>query len=539
MITLLPRAAACIVLLLGWVGCGPTAPELDPGLLQVIDGLRVLPRGSTLFDEDEEVPEPRGALVRMGPRALPTILYVVEAEGDPWVCYQLMQIAARIGDPCARPALERLLQSPDSLLREGAIDGIGRLGLRESSPALRAAVAKLASEEKFVRLQFLEALYRVGDMQALGEVIEIGKSDRENRFFAAHVLLRHAPLRAALGFTAPYREGGFELFDEELFLPAAEEWYVENVLGEPSPWRQQVPEEFTPPCAAAKRDALALLVKAVADGNGDFSNLRVQAADPAIRDADGERSLVVLSGAGHGQWLAVGIWQPEADAVRCHYYSVTRHDGARSAFPNDCWDATYRTVNLPRSRYLELVAGLRAILEARLVPWWHGTDCGDMWSSYNFVTDIQGLGSPEPSRFCGYECSAERLQFEALRAAERWEWQFLDGLKAAAKAEPTPAARRLFSEFFRSELPHWKSWWWVRDRMLGMAAECGDDTLREPLATFLTPEFTQARKGDPQTASVAATALAKITGVDLRFGADGSARPIVEVAAAYRELLAR
>lgn len=474
----------------------------------------------------------------MGSAALPTILQAAEAEGDSFPRSLLLDIAARIGDPRARPALERQLTSTDPVLREAGLDGVGRLGLAASAPALRAAMAQLPARETFVRLQFLEALYRVGEVQALGEVVEIGKSDSDNRLFAAGILLRHPPLRAALGIATPYEEDSFELVDDDLLLPAAEEWYLESVLGQPSPWRQRVPVEFTPPCAAAKCEALGVLGKTVADGNDDFSNLRVLAVDPAIDAADGVRSLTVLQGAGHGRGLSLCIWQPGVDAVRCHVICVRLLDEARSTVPGDRWALSYRTFTMTSSRYLELIAGLRTVLEARLVPWWHGLafSFSSSWASGDFVTVIQGLDAPERTRYCGYPRSSLRSHYEALRAATCWHDRFLDGLEDAAETEPTPESQQLFSAYFRSELSHWRAWWWVR--MLGMAAACGDATLREPLAGFLTPEFTDVEESAQGTAWAAATALASITGVELRFAADGSVRPIAAVAAAYRELLA-
>lgn len=527
-------------------GAVPAAVVLDPAVMALIERLDDDGQASYWNAADEaSLPEPFGELVRMGPAALPTILQVLEDGGRYERQRRLMMAAVRIGDPRARAELEQLLRSRDPEISYCAVQAVGLLGLRESLPALRAVLAGLDPGAASERLDVLHAMYLAGDQQVIGEVIQIAASHPEVRWLACHVLLVHPPLRRALGYpqadvpirfgTEPPLPGDLEVGNDELFWRAADEWYRENVLGQPSPWRPAAMECFDPPCAAAKRAALTSLLEAVARDNDDITNLRVHPVDPSIGEADSRRELRITIGYGHDQSLAFHVWQPGAGSVEWHTFLVEAVK-ARSAFPRDCWKAKYEVRTIPSARYLELIAGLRTILEAKLEPWWHGPSVAASGSSMDFVVSIQGLGAPEPTSFCGYRGSAVRPRYAGLLAACLWCSRFREGAGEVSQGPPTAAAKLVFSRAFRSELPLCREWWWVIDRMLGLAASFGDETLREPLAGLLA----MTRKGkrvDP-AAEGAATALAAITGVDLRFASDGKPRPLEDVAAAYLQLLA-
>ena len=535
---------ALIAAALSLVGCNPAPPPpeppvLDAAALTLID--RLDDYGPSMTMQGDEVLEPKefGLLVTMGALALPTILHVVETTPDSWTRSRLIDIAGRIGDPRARPLLERLLRSPDRDAQSEAIDAIGRLGIPESLPALRELLATLPPEAGLTRVRVFEACLRVGELSVIGDLLHIALTDRDQRFSAICVLLRHPPLRAALGL-APYHGQNLEFVDRVTFVRAADEWYRETVLAQPSPWRPKTPE-FTPPFAAEKAAAFASLEQAVRGDNDEHCNLRVHARDPRITAEDGERTLTLISGWGHGSSLAIWVWRPGGEVVRGHRF-VLQGRAQRTGFPEDLGAVGYATVTIAPSEYRSLVAGLRTTVEAKLMAWWAGPTRGSSFSSANFTISFAGLDGTSPTRFCGYKGSSDRLRYAGLRAATGLHDRFTEG-KPLAATDLTPQAKHLFSELFRREQSAWAaggdSWWWVRERMVSMARDCGDDTLREPLAQYLAPEYVSAPHSRSRTAAKAVTALAAITGTDLRFAADGTPRPVAEVAAAYRELLAR
>jgi hypothetical protein len=523
----------------------PETPALHPVVVELID--RLDEKGHTMSMTGDVVTSPESfvSLVEMGTEALPTILRVAETTEDLWTRDLLISIAGRIGDARARPLLVRFLQSSRSNSRSEAITALGRLGGAASLPPLRALLDGKAAVDGFTRLQVLEAIYRCGDQGAMGEILAIGLRDETNRFSAARILIRHQPLRDALGFDGPFEAGRFEMIDEDTFFPAADEWYREKVLGEPSPWRATELGDFAPPFQKEKRAAWAVLWKWCARRDGRYSRLRVTAVDPAITEADARRAVTVISGSGHGHGLTVTAWRAESGGgVRGHRF-VFRRSEQRSTFPEDQGTTTYSTVAIAASDYTALVAGLRTPMEANLVRWWAGPRMGMSMSSANFVVSLEGLGEPgDPAvAFCGYAGSRHRVKYLRPRAAVIWMEGFIAKRAPFTEAEPGPDAKALFSAIFRRSQAQWggtkDSWWWVRERMVSLAAAAGDDSLREPLAIYLGPKYTEGEHSVSRTAAKACTALAAITRQDLRFAADGTPSELRGVAKAYQALLER
>lgn len=517
------------------------APNLDPAALALIEELRRSDHRIEQRGDEVTSPESFALLVALGPGALPTILHVAETTDDAWTRDLLIDVAGRIGDPSARPRLERLLGARSASTASEAVEALGRLGSAESIPALRAALAE-HGEVDFEGLHLLETLYLCGEQSALGEVLAVGLAHPEHRFYAAQILSRHQALRDALGFEGPYRD--YEFIDEELFFPAAEEWYREAVLGEPPRCRVTLQAEFSEPHRAEKRSAWELLRQACEDGNDPRSHVRVSPVDPPSYSAGRVRPLSVITGHGHAHYcLDVLAWRAEPDGrVRAHRFRLRRSE-PRSVFPEDLGEVTYATATFDAEDHGGLVAGLRTILSAELTRWWSGPGLGSMWSSGNFTVVLHGLGADvTPMRFCGYPTSDNRVERLAPAAARDWLHDYLAERPPFREAEPDAAARAVFTAIFRREQLQWGSarsldWWWVRERMVMLAGAFGDDTLPRRLAAYLAPEYTGGPRSSLRVTAMACNALAALTGKDLRFGPDGAPRRVREVAADYRALL--
>lgn len=479
-------------------------------------------------------PESFGRLIAMGRDPLPTILQVAERTQDHETRDLLIKVAGRMGDSRARPVLIRFLGAEEPNTVSEAIDALGRLGGAESLPALRRLLVRdrAAPTDSLRELQVLGAMLRCGDENVVGDVLAIADA---NRHYAADILTRYQPLRDALGFEGPYVEGGGTFFDMTLFFLAVEEWYRDAVLGEP---RAATRVDFSQPFREAKRAAWASLVQACEEETSP--TVRARAVDPTSTATD---ALTVISGTGHGQSLDVLAFRTEAGGRwRVHQFRFDRGP-PRSAFPEDEADVGYSTVTFDASAYAGMLAGLRTILNAKLSPWWSGPGRCFMRSIDEIVVCFRGSEEPgcTPARFCGYPGSENRTEYLAPCVALEWTRRCLSTCPPLISGKADAVAKAVFSEVFRSEQPQWgspgKDWWWVRERMVALAAALGDDALRGPLATYLGSECVDGQASLSRTAALACNALASITGRELRFAPDGSPREVREVAARYLALL--
>lgn len=310
---------------------------------------------------------------------------------------------------------------------------------------------------------------------ALGDGLE-----EDDRSYAVELLTRHPPLRRALGFDGRTEEedGPICVLGDEAtrFFRAVDEWYHDELLRKPSPHRPPAEPEFGEPCAVAKRAAWRTLVQGCESEGDPYAQFRAWPSDPVVTDADAWRTVTVVRGAGHGGNLEVLVLQPAAYGARCHRFehqgpSIHRSMEARG-LGNRC-----ATASLSPIRYLELVAGLRTILEARVVRWWSGPGMGSCSSTGNFAITFTGLG-PDPTgaaSFSGYP-SSENLE-QRLKPVAAWVW--LDAFLAAhATFEPAGTdteARRAFAEVCqrRRTGPHDDAWW-VEGRLANLGDEFGD-----------------------------------------------------------------
>lgn len=517
----------------------PRSPVLlDPEVLALICALETHGPGRCMVGDQVTEPAAFGQLVARGRDALPTILQVAETTQNEGTRDLLIDIAGRLGDPRARPLLVRFLGSEEPNTVSVAIGALGRLGGAESLPALRELLSGTESRaDSFRRLQLLEALLRCGDESVLGEVLAMGLAGQRSEY-AAEILTRHQPLRDALGFEGPYREGAGGFFSTALFFPAAEEWYRAAVLGEPP---VATTASFSEPDREAKQAAWELLSRVCEEGNDRCSHVRLRAVDPAASPAGPAPDVTVISGSGHAFSLDLIAFRAEdGDCWRVHEFRY-RRGPPRSSFPGDEAEMVYSTGRLDGPAYRALVAGLRTILAAQLSPWWAGPAHCDWSSTDSVVACLRGLERPDgaPVSFCGYRGSMGRIAQLVPVAAVEWVWGSLSALPPLSREQADPRARRVFSEVFRTELPVWAHGGWVHERLLGLARDSGDETLQAPLATYLEAVVSGRAPPDSRPAAQACTALAAITGNELRFTAAGRPRSVSEVARDYLALLAR
>lgn len=475
-------------------------------------------------------PEPLVQLIRRGADAVPTLLDMLPSVADGWPRRMLVEVLGRSGDPRAREPLERLLGAGERDVAETALEAVGRLGQPASIPALRALQSR-PDHGGFGAAELLAAILRVGDDTMVEPLVDLGLAAAGSRSVAVDALVRHVPLRAALGM----REVPRFLSDDDLFLRAAKEWLLER-RGEPSPWKPAPSFRFAEPFAAEKQAAFALIKTAHRPQGG----VRYVPVDVTTTGDVPELPVAVLYCWGHARGIGLDVWQPRGATVRLHRFGMV-HGKAHSAFAGDTMQAEYAVAEVPAVVLQRVLAGMRAALAARVLAWWNGPELAVWWSSSDFGVVLSGIvaGDAAPS-FCGYEDSYNLLRCAGLQAARDWHLRIV-GETACESVPVGDDGRRLFCDQWRRCTAPWSddSWWFVRERMVAMAGAFGDVSLVPDLRTFLDPRFAEGKDSAARTAANACTALAALTGVERRFEIDRAPRKVADAAQDYREVLDR
>jgi hypothetical protein len=486
----------------------------------------------------------------MGKAAVPDILEALRAcEGpgaDPrsadWTGTVLLMVLDAMREPSLREALEGMLASPVPAIRKGALDALARLGSKESAPALRRL---LEAPDSWVRRRDSDllcgwgAFAACGEPLAIGEILALAKRGGEgNASKAADVLSENPALRAALGFQGESSAIGYESFDRELFLKAAEEWYAVQVLGAPSPHRAPENPAFSEPYGEAKRSAWKALAESCADPRGSLGAVRCRPRDPEVKAADLSVPLWWVTGSGHGHTLDAVAFRPGVCSVRAVKFS---YGSSRkpSAFPEDSHEAALRSAEIPLEAFGSLLAGLRTILEARAEEWWSGPGTHSGFSTGDFLVFVRSpeRDLPWAAQFCDYPNTREKPLWLRLSVAWRWFRDFEKASLPWAPAAPDAGSRREFSAVFlglQESMGGRGHWWFVHERMLALARDFADETLVPPLAAWLA-EGDPRKPGEDRRLCRAVNALARLTGEDLRFDPEGKPRPLEDVARDYRE----
>lgn len=92
-------------------GGSPPVASLDPAALELIAALGRGPHEISWHGDEVITPVQMPALLKLGSRAVPTILHAIETTTDDWTRDCLIEVAGRLGDRRARPILERMLEA--------------------------------------------------------------------------------------------------------------------------------------------------------------------------------------------------------------------------------------------------------------------------------------------------------------------------------------------------------------------------------------------------------------------------------------------
>jgi len=116
-----------------------------------------------------------------------------------------------------------------------------------------------------------------------------------------------------------------------------------------------------------------------------------------------------------------------------------------------------------------------------------------------------------------------------VRVPNQIAWRILTeaSLEGAASEEPDPEDRTLLSKTWSQSTEGFERPWYATRALLEFASRAGS-------ADVLPFVLEQLDSKDSDFRSLAVDAIASITGLDLRRGPDGAARPLDEVVTAYR-----
>lgn len=516
------------------------APPLRADVVELLNELLVvLPAGWCYGDE---MPRPQAfeRLIELGGDALPTLLHLTEATHDDVTLHMLLAAIARIDGTRALSACKRLLGVGDGALRRAAMAALVGVG---SAEALRMLKDQPDYAEAVDRIELRKARLRLGDGDAVPELLRLGFSDPKLEEPVAQALAWYAPLRQAARFEDPPSESSGPSFDEGLFLRFADDWYHRVVLHQRSPWASTAPDAIGPPFATARRDAFRMLLDCMGM-SGVPMRAKAPSQGPEFAQRPALRALLAEHHS-HGTVLRVLLAETHGEASVLHvfqWYPLR----SKIRFPGDNQGCFYSCREMTTAAYDEVVAGLHTILEAKMEPWWEGP-----WSSFSSSNSqravaIDGItATARRACFSGVGFSSEPDPAVTLEAASRWFDLMLERHAPVTMTVCSPAARTAFSAWFREQFLVWQgepamtSWeGWLRQQVVAMAADAGDASLVVPLRHFLDARYRDGgRYGVPAAAS-AVNALARLTGIELRYEADGKARPLGVVAGEYERALA-
>jgi HEAT repeat protein len=101
---------------------------------------------------------------------VPHLIQHLASDPDGLVRLQAAETLGALGDRVALPPLTSALQDPDEGVRSYAAESLGQLGERGVMPELRALLA--VEQDPMVRASVYQALYQLGDEQALASLLE-------------------------------------------------------------------------------------------------------------------------------------------------------------------------------------------------------------------------------------------------------------------------------------------------------------------------------------------------------------------------------
>lgn len=528
-----PLAPSLLCVLLGMTACARPFPR-DPEVMGLVEAITRAEQRFEWTNDTVVAPAAVADLIRRGSATVPTLLDVLPTITDSWTRSMLLEALGRIGDPRACEPLERMLARPTREIPDGVLPALVRLAQPRSIPALRALLAR-PDRGGFRKTDLLGALLRVGDESVLEPLIDRGMEVAEDTLDALETvdaLVQFAPLRHALGM----QEAPDFVEEIGLFLRAAKEWALEQ-RGQPSPWKASPDFTFQEPFAAEKQQAFERVMEAAGMSH---TTVRCLPVDVTVADTTSHDPVAVLFGWGHAHNLYLDVWQPRGATVRLHRFSM-RRGTQRSDFAEDAAEHGHESAEVPILTLQRALAGVRAACATRLVAWWQGSSPSHWMNTNDFAVMLLGANTSEAtSAFCGYRSSTSLIAYPTLAAARDWHLRVADDCNLRP-AVATNDDRRLFADFWQRSRERCSeaNWWFVRERMIAMAGAFGDASLVPSLLDYVQPHFADGKHSEQRTAAHACTALAALTGIDLRFDDGGEPRPVADVAKAYRDRCAK
>lgn len=480
-----------------------------------------------------------GTLVDLGVDALPTMLHIVTSTDDAPTRHVLLAAMGRVRDDRALAAFERLLDAKDGGVRRAAMAALGGLG---SAEALRALRHRPDYAEAADRVALRKARLRLGDVDAVPELLRLGFSDPDLESSVAEALAWHAPLRRAARLEGAPSESSGQFSDDRLFLRFADDWYHRVVSQQRSPWESTDPDSIGPPFATARRDAFRMLLDCMGM-SGVPMRAKTPSQGPEFAQRPALRALLANHHS-HGTVLRVLLAETHGETSVLHVFQWYPF-GPKIRFPGDNQGSFYACREMATSAYDELVAGLHTILDAKVEPWWQGPWSSSVgWSSQEAVA-IDGITATSRRACFSGVGSSEPDPAITLQAASKWFDRMLERHARVMVTVCSPATRATFSAWFREQFLVWQgepvmtSWdGWLCQQVVAMAAEAGDASLVVPLRQFLATRYRVGGGYGVPAAASAVNSLARLTGIELRYAVDGTARPLDVVASAYERLLA-
>ncbi|MFN3240590.1 MAG: HEAT repeat domain-containing protein [Planctomycetota bacterium] len=486
----------------------PDAPEVRALVLELGEGERAY----TWMGWPDQQPAAMAQLVAMGPRAVPALLHHAKSSPDRWTRVLLIDVLGRIGDRRALPFVRGRLHDADADVRS-----VADAALLQLLPDAEL----LALQKGPQRLEILAERVRRGDLQAIDELLRIATPGSATFGTIVDAVLLHAPLRQALGF------GPDEMalvLDDEGFLLAAREWYIEHVRGERSPWKPDPARDAAALATPAGMHAYAALAE-TADAFDWMGSLRVI---PKQVSPSAPRAMTAVLAYGHGSTVLFDSIRraPDGWVVDRVVATVPRFDATFASQP-----PSHRHYSAPIADepYRRLRHALEAILAADVRAWWSGPHAGLATSSGNYTFAIAGLA--EELQWQGYPSSERRAALVRIEAAKDHYLDTLPPLQEASMVRHEVLDPVLLDVWHQHAptIGRPRSYGYLQRRLLAATASIGTPAMAEPLRGWF------ATKAAPSAADAAlCNAYAACSGLDLRFDPDGTPRSAIDTFTAYR-----
>ncbi len=260
----------------------------------------------------------------------------------------------------------------------------------------------------------------------------------------------------------------------------------------------------------------------------------------------------LLSGSGHGQNLVLTTVQVTDGVVTLHrirWRGGYIHHPARSAWEGDSDQADFSTVTVDWSHALPYLSAWAAFEQAaftiiRSVPLEDPDARVSGGHAFSTTSDSVAAFQHATQSAVYYDYFSSHSMHEYIRptaiAAVMRAW---DHDLTWELHPPDLADQAMLEKFWLRHADHLvtdpdQRWWWVEERLLGLAGTCPLPPLRTQLFAIVTRPISEKDSSLTRSRLAAITALAQATGRDFRFDAAGQPRPIEDIIADYRQLLA-